>query len=68
MQVLGTLITEWHEGRAVCEALLETGATAQQAARQLAAIAAYFGFEGWLINIENQLDTALMPNLLTFIK
>ena len=54
-QVLGTLITEWDEGRAMCEAFLETEATAQQAARQLAAIAAYFGFDGWLINIENQL-------------
>ena len=68
MQVLGTLITEWDEGRAKCEALLETEATARQAARQLAAIAAYFGFDGWLINIENQLDTALMPHLLTFIR
>ncbi|CAK0782655.1 hypothetical protein CVIRNUC_005853 [Coccomyxa viridis] len=68
VQVLGTLITEWDEGRAKCEAILESGATAQQAARQLAAIAAYFGFDGWLINIENQLDTALMPRLLIFIR
>ena len=68
VQVLGTLITEWDEGRAKCEAILESRATAQQAARQLAAIAAYFGFDGWLINIENQLDTALMPRLLIFIR
>ena len=68
MQVLGTLITEWEEGRAKCEAFLETEATAQQAACQLAAIAEYSGFDGWLINIENQLDTALMPHLLTFIR
>ena len=68
VQVLGTVITEWDEGRAMCEAFLETEATARQAARQLAAIAAYFGFDGWLINIENQLDTGLMPNLLTFIR
>lgn len=68
VQVLGTLISEWDDGKAKCEALLETEATAQQAARQLAAIAAYFEFDGWLLNIENELDTALMPNLLLFIR
>ena len=68
MQVLGTLITEWDEGRAKCEAFLGSEAAAQQAARQLAAIAAYFGFDGWLINIENKLDTVLMPHLLLFIR
>ena len=68
LQVLGTLITEWDEGRAMCEAFLQTEETAQQAARQLAAIAAYYGFDGWLLNLENELDTSLKPNLLLFLR
>jgi len=68
VQVLGTLITEWDDGKAKCEAFLKTEETAQQAARQLAAIAAYFGFDGWLLNIENSLDTKLIPSLLFFIR
>lgn len=38
-----------------------------QAAEQLARIAAYHGFDGWLINIENSLSTRLLPNLLHFL-
>jgi len=68
VQVLGTLITEWDDGKAKCETFLKTEETAQQTARQLAAIAAYFGFDGWLLNIENSLDTELMPSLLFFIR
>ena len=68
MQVLGTLITEWDDGRRKCEQFLQTEQTAKQAARQLAAIAAYFGFDGWLLNFENELDTSFMPNLLLFIR
>ena len=67
-QVLGTLITEWDDGRAKCQKFLQTEETAQRAASQLAAIAAYFGFDGWLLNIENELDTSFMPNLLLFIR
>ena len=68
LQILGTLITEWDEGRAKCEAFLQTEETAQRVACQLAAIAAYYGFDSWLLNIENELDTSLMPNLLLFIR
>lgn len=68
MQVLGTLITEWDDGRKRCENFLQTKETAIQAARQLAAIATYFGFDGWLLNLENDLDTSFMPNLLLLIR
>ncbi len=67
-QVLGTLITEWDDGRTKCEIFLQTEESAQQAACQLAAIAVYFGFDGWLLNIENELDASFMPNLLLFIR
>ncbi len=99
MQVLGTFITAWGEGRRTCERMLsslslcnqvgEGGESplgsdyadpypyepanfsdfscTHQAADQLAAIAAYHGFEGWLINIENTLPKDLIPALVHFV-
>ena len=67
VQVLGTLITEWDAGRKECEAFLATDETAEHTARQLARIAAYFRFDGWLLNVENELNAALTPRLLFFI-
>ena len=63
-QVLGTFITEWEEGSWQCEIFLADLPTAERAAKQLARIAAYYRFEGWLINIENELQqTAVQTNL-----
>ena len=67
IQVLGTFITEWDEGKALCEQLFETPSTCEQAASQLCSIAAHHGFDGWLLNIENKLLDAAIPNLLHFI-
>lgn len=68
VKVLGTFITEWNAGKDVCCQLLESEAAAEQCARQLAAIAAYHGFEGWLINIETELPLYVIPNMLTFLR
>ncbi len=65
-QVLGTFITEWEAGAALCqENLFPTESRARYVAQQLAAIAACYGFEGWLINIENTLppiENTLSPS------
>jgi endo-beta-N-acetylglucosaminidase D len=66
--VLGTFITEWEEGSEACAAFLASDATAEHAARQLAAIAAFFNFDGWVINIENDVPPSLIPRLLHFLK
>lgn len=55
-QVLGTFITEFGQGRHRCNKLFHSNASAEQVADQLVAVAAHYGFEGWLVNIENSLS------------
>lgn len=66
--MLGTVITEWDEGAALCEQLFGTPEASEKAAGQLTSIAAHHGFDGWLLNIENKLSDAAIPNLLHFIR
>ncbi|GLI61826.1 hypothetical protein VaNZ11_004267, partial [Volvox africanus] len=68
VRVLGTFITEeWEDGRLCCETLLASPAAARHAADILTSLAAYHGFEGWLVNVENGLRRELVPNLITFL-
>lgn len=67
-QVLGTFITEWEAGTATCRELFGSAAAARHTAQQLARIAACYGFEGWLINIENNLDTSTIEHVLIFLR
>jgi hypothetical protein len=68
LQVLGTFITEWAEGRAKCEQLLSSRAAAEAAAEQLVALALHHGFEGWLVNIENSLARRHVRLMLHFMR
>jgi len=67
-QVLGTFITEGGDGTDACQELFRSMESAVEAAKQLASIAAYFGFEGWLINVENCLGQEDVPHLLNFVR
>ncbi|GIL75646.1 hypothetical protein Vretifemale_5384 [Volvox reticuliferus] len=68
VRVLGTFITEaWEDGRLRCEALLASPAAARRTADILTSLAAYHGFEGWLVNVENGLRRELVPNLITLV-
>ena len=49
-QVLGTFITKWDEGKAVCDTLLSTKKTTHMYAERLAELAVDLGFDGWLVN------------------
>lgn len=53
VRVLGTFITEWQEGAKLCAHLLQREETVQHFVHQLIAIAQYYKFDGWLVNIEN---------------
>ena len=68
VRVLSTLITEWEAGAAHCRRLFGTPASAEAAAQQLAAIASHHGFEGWIINIENEVEPGHIPHLLHFLR
>ncbi|KAK7387478.1 hypothetical protein VNO78_28314 [Psophocarpus tetragonolobus] len=67
VKVLGTFITEWDEGRAACDTLLSTKETAHMYAERLAELAADLGFDGWLINMEVNLDQGQISNLIEFV-
>ncbi|KAF3531715.1 hypothetical protein DY000_02043466 [Brassica cretica] len=67
VKVLGTFITEWDEGKATCSEMLATKESAQMYAERLAELATSLGFDGWLINIENEIDKEQVPNLMEFV-
>eukprot|EP00912_Choanoflagellata_sp_UC4_P002458 UC4_evm2s1556 len=67
-RVLGTFITEWERGAMICEKVFGTLFKAEELATRLACIAKYYGFDGWLINIENPLKAAYIPNVQAFLK
>ncbi|CAN6992004.1 unnamed protein product [Brassica rapa subsp. trilocularis] len=67
VKVLGTFITEWDEGKATCGEMLATKESAQMYAERLAELATSLGFDGWLINIENEIDKEQVPNLMEFV-
>lgn len=65
--MLGTFITEWDEGRAVCDALLSTKESAQMYAERLAELAAALGFDGWLVNNLLSLCTCLFQSYIILL-
>ncbi|MCL7046274.1 hypothetical protein MKW94_021153, partial [Papaver nudicaule] len=67
VQVLGTFIAEWDEGKLVCNELLATKESAQMYAERLSKLAVALGFDGWLINIEVKLDVKQIPNMKEFV-
>lgn len=56
LYLLGTVITEWDDGKARCESFLKDETSYKQFANRLVAIAQYYGFDGWLVNIENKIE------------
>ncbi|KAJ7315895.1 hypothetical protein JRQ81_002057 [Phrynocephalus forsythii] len=67
--MLGTFITEWTEGGKMCESFLAGEAEAYHAvAEQLAAVAQFYRFDGWLVNIENSLSVTAARNLPHFLR
>ncbi|CAG9465226.1 unnamed protein product [Pedinophyceae sp. YPF-701] len=66
-RVLGTFITEWDEGAAICNKVFESKASAEMVASQLTALAEHMGFEGWLINLENDIPPTLLRNVVHFL-
>ncbi|KAM8824323.1 cytosolic endo-beta-N-acetylglucosaminidase isoform 1-T1 [Synchiropus picturatus] len=66
--VLGTFITEWTEGARVCEAFLKDEESYRAVADKLVQISLCYGFDGWLINIENVLSEEAVKNTPLFLR
>ena len=52
------MITEWDDGKKRCDAVIANEVTYKQFADQLVKIADYYGFDGWLVNIENPVEVS----------
>ncbi|KAM9346062.1 cytosolic endo-beta-N-acetylglucosaminidase [Symphorus nematophorus] len=66
--VIGTFITEWTDGAAMCEAFLKDEESYRRVADKLVQISHCYGFDGWLINIENALSVAAVKNTPLFLR
>ncbi|XP_071397021.1 cytosolic endo-beta-N-acetylglucosaminidase [Centroberyx affinis] len=66
--VLGTFITEWTDGAKTCEDFLKGEESYRTVADRLVQISHCYGFDGWLINIENSLSEAAVKNTPLFLR
>ena len=51
------------EGREMLEEILSSPAKSAQFVAVCCRLARHYGFQGWLLNIENKLDPGLVPSL-----
>lgn len=63
----GTFITEWNDGAVTCEAFLKDEESYRAVADRLVQICYCYGFDGWLINIENALSVSHISLAVTMV-
>ncbi|XP_076034995.1 cytosolic endo-beta-N-acetylglucosaminidase isoform X2 [Oratosquilla oratoria] len=66
--VMGTIITEWDPGAELCKQMFKDSETVNSVVKKLVAIAEFYGFNGWLVNIENKIETDQIGHLEQFMK
>lgn len=66
--VLGTFITEGEEGKIVCLEIFKSKENCLKIAHKLASVANGYKFEGWLINIENEISMEYIPHVIMFLR
>ena len=66
VRMLGTFITEWKEGAEICQAFLKDESTIDKCVQKLVELTLHYGFDGWLINIENPVEST--SSLVYFVK
>ncbi|XP_023324291.1 cytosolic endo-beta-N-acetylglucosaminidase isoform X2 [Eurytemora carolleeae] len=65
--VLGTIITEWDEGKQILETIISDPVLLDVFVDKCGDIAEHHGFQGWLLNIENEVNISLVPNLILLV-
>ena len=68
VKVLGTLITENSDGERVWQRVLSSREEIRKLANALIKIAKFYKFEGWLINVENNIKESAVEELIYFVK
>uniref|UniRef100_A0A0K0D4W9 Mannosyl-glycoprotein endo-beta-N-acetylglucosaminidase n=1 Tax=Angiostrongylus cantonensis TaxID=6313 RepID=A0A0K0D4W9_ANGCA len=66
--MLGTFITEWKGGSKLCQEFLASEETVRKTVDRLIAIAVHHKFDGWLMNIENDIRTEHINNMKLFLR
>uniref|UniRef100_A0A2C9JG15 Cytosolic endo-beta-N-acetylglucosaminidase TIM barrel domain-containing protein n=1 Tax=Biomphalaria glabrata TaxID=6526 RepID=A0A2C9JG15_BIOGL len=62
-----TIITEWETGSSICQEMLQSTSVIDRVTTKLAQMALAYGFNGWLINIENKIEIDHIPGLQYFV-
>jgi len=68
IKVYGTIITEWEEGKQRMEKFIENDTAIAKTVEKLEEIRQHFNFDGWLLNIENEVEKIDVPKLESFLK
>ena len=68
VEMLGTIITEFQEGKKICDEVLQSRDTVDHFVTTCCSIAISHHFDGWLLNIENKLDREQVPNMMYLVK
>ncbi|CAK9292918.1 unnamed protein product [Gordionus sp. m RMFG-2023] len=66
--IYGTFITESSDGQATCQFFLSSTDLAKSVADKMISLAIYYNFDGWLLNIENEIEVSQIQTLLYFIR
>ena len=65
----GTIISEWDDGYALWHDILSSSEKDENILiDQLCAVMNHFGFDGWLLNVENRIDPDKIPRLVHFVR
>ncbi|OWF35240.1 cytosolic endo-beta-N-acetylglucosaminidase-like [Mizuhopecten yessoensis] len=67
VQMMGTLITEWDDGKKRCHQIIESEETYKKFADKMVAITQHYGMDGWLVNIENVVEAGKVQLLCDFV-
>jgi mannosyl-glycoprotein endo-beta-N-acetylglucosaminidase len=66
--VSGTLITEWDDGRIVWDEILRSDEALEDFVDSLIAVCCNFGFDGYLLNVENTIPPEHISRLERFVE
>lgn len=66
--MLGTFITEWSDGAQICENFLKDSESVHELCDRLVDLSSFYGFDGWLINIENKIQADHVEHLEEFVR
>lgn len=65
---IGTIITEWDEGAAMCDKIFSSKESVDEFVRTLTELSLHHNCDGWLINIENLIREEQIDNIIYFLR